>query len=266
MWDIAVPTEQRLRGLQMAGFRARDTAPIELQVVPFPAVTLVIDLGSGPVLVDDARGSRQTGSIAVGIAPDGLRARGRRIECLQVRLSPALAHDVLHGAAADASGALVVFDDIWGRGAGRLEQQLREASGWAARFAIVEAALATRAADARRTLDPEVEGAWSSMVHRDGQLRVEELAAELGWSRKRLWSRFRSQIGLTPKRAAQLVRFDHAAHLLAAGQRPAQVAASTGYVDQSHLHRDMSSFAGLTPSGVADAAWLAVDDVAWASG
>src|SRR5216683_4059098 len=78
-------------------------------------------------------------------------------------------------------------------------------------------------------------------------IRVAELAAATGWSRKRLWSRFRSQIGLTPKRAAQLVRFDHAAHRLAAGHSAALVAAESGYTDQSHLHRDVTTFAGVTP-------------------
>jgi AraC-like DNA-binding protein len=85
------------------------------------------------------------------------------------------------------------------------------------------------------------------------------LAAQTGWSRKRLWSRFRSQIGLTPKRAAQLVRFDHAAHRLAAGHSPALVAAESGYVDQSRLHRDVVAFAGLTPAAVAASPFLAVD-------
>ncbi len=80
-----------------------------------------------------------------------------------------------------------------------------------------------------------------------------------------MWSRFRSQIGLTPKRAAQLVRFDHAAHRLAAGERAAMVAAEGGYADQSHLHRDVVAFAGVTPTDVAVAPWLAVDDVAWAA-
>ena len=56
-------------------------------------------------------------------------------------------------------------------------------------------------------------------------VRIEHLAAELGWSRKRLWSRFHSQIGLPPKRAAKLVRFDHAVHSLVAGQDAAGVAA-----------------------------------------
>jgi methylphosphotriester-DNA--protein-cysteine methyltransferase len=80
-----------------------------------------------------------------------------------------------------------------------------------------------------------------------------------------LWSRFGSQIGLTPKRASQLVRFDYVAHRLAAGHSAALVAADSGYVDQSHLHRDVMAFAGVTPTAVAVAPWLAVDPVAWAA-
>ena len=101
------------------------------------------------------------------------------------------------------------------------------------------------------------------MVTSRGRVRVDQLAAEVGWSRKRLWSRFRSQVGITPKRATQLVRFDHAAHRLAAGVSAALAAAESGYVDQSHLHRDVMAFAGATPTAVAVAPWLAVDDVAW---
>jgi hypothetical protein len=40
--------------------------------------------------------------------------------------------------------------------------------------------------------------------------------------------------------------------------------AESGYADQSHLHRDVMAFAGLTPAAVAAAPFLAVDDVAWA--
>jgi AraC-like DNA-binding protein len=101
------------------------------------------------------------------------------------------------------------------------------------------------------------------MVTSRGRVRVHNLADEVGWSRKRLWSRFRSQIGLTPKRAAELVRFDHAAHLLAAGHAAASVAAQSGYADQSHLHREVKAIAGITPTAVATAPWLAIDDVAW---
>ena len=263
VWDIAVPSRPGpMAGVSMAGFRARSTDLVDLQVVPYPAVTLVIDLCDG-IVVDDASGQPKRGSVVAGLAPGGVRGRGRGIECLQVRLSPVVAHAVL-GACSELGGTVVALGDLWGRDAARTQEQLRAARSWDDRFAIAEAALARRL-EAGRAVDPEVTFAWRQMAATQGRVRVERLAAETGWSRKRLWSRFRSQIGLTPKRAAQLVRFDHAAHRLAAGHSAALVAAESGYADQSHLHRDVMTFAGVTPTAVAIAPWLAVDDIAWAA-
>jgi AraC-like DNA-binding protein len=225
-------------------------------------VTVVLDLGGG-LCVEDSRGRQQEGSVVAGLAPSGVRGLGRDIECLQVRLSPVVARAVL-GASSELDGTVLSLEDLWGRQAERLVEQLRASRTWDHRFAIVEAAL-WRRYEAGRPLNPEVAFAWARMVATRGQVRVEHLAAEVGWSRKRLWSRFGAQIGSTPKRAAQLVRFDHAAHRLAAGYSAARVAAETGYADQSHLHREVMAFAGVTPPAVAAAPWLAVDDVAWAT-
>jgi AraC-like DNA-binding protein len=264
VWDIATPSRPgRLPGVSMAGFRGRAPELVDLSVIPYPAVTVAVDLGDGPLVVEDVSGRQQRGSVVAGLAPGSVRARGRDVECLQVRLSPVIAYGVL-GDSAQLGGAVVGLDDLWGRDATRTQEQLRAAASWEDRFAIAEAALARRH-EAGRAVDPEVAFAWGRMVTSRGQVRVDRLAAELEWSRKRLWSRFRSQVGLTPKRAAQLVRFDHAAHRLAAGHSAARVAAESGYVDQSHLHRDVVAFAGVTPTAVAVAPWLAVDDVAWAA-
>ena len=262
VWDIAVPSRPgRLAGLSMAGFRERGAEPIDLEVVPYPAVTVIVDLGDGLAVHDEVNGRQQGGALVAGMAPGNVRGLGRDVECLQVRLSPVLAHAVL-GASAQLTGTIVALDDLWGRDAVRISERLRSAASWDDRFAIAEAALARRL-DAGRAVDPEIAFAWDEMAARHGQLRIDGLAAEVGWSRKRLWSRFRSQIGLTPKRAAQLIRFDHAAHRLAAGHSPAQVAAETGYVDQSHLRRDALTFARRTPTALATAPWLAVDPTAW---
>ncbi|OXY87162.1 helix-turn-helix domain-containing protein [Streptomyces diastatochromogenes] len=264
VWDIATPSRRgRLPGVSMAGFRARTTDLVDLGVVPYPAVTVAVDLGDGPLVVDDFSGRQQSGSVVVGLASGGVRGRGRDIECLQVRLSPPVAHAVL-GACSELGETVVSLDDLWGRDAARTQEQLRAAGSWDDRFAIAEAALVRRH-QAGRTVSPEIAFVWGQMVTNLGGVRVERLAAEVGWSRKRLWSRFRAQIGLNPKRAAQLVRFDHAAHRLAAGHSAARVAAEIGYADQSHLHRDVMAFAGVTPTAVAVAPWLAVDDVAWAA-
>jgi AraC-like DNA-binding protein len=246
----------------MAGFHNRADDLVALHVIPYPAFTLVIDL-SDELLVEDASGTRRRGSIIAGVAPGSVYGHGRHIECLQLRLSPAAARELL-GDSSDLGERVVGLEEFWGRDAIRIQERLRDANSWDARFALAEAALARRR-DERRGLDPEVSFAWEHIVKSRGQARVEHLAREIGWSRKRLWSRFGSQVGLTPKRASRLVRFDHAAHRLAAGGNPAAVAAESGYADQSHLHRDVMDFAAVTPSALAAAPWLAVDHIAWPS-
>ncbi|WP_067782949.1 AraC family transcriptional regulator [Nocardia amikacinitolerans] len=262
LWDIATPSPRgRMAGVSMAGFRGRTKNPVDMQVVPYPSLTVAIDFGDG-LLIDEASGRRFSGGIVTGLAPGSVRVGGRDIDCLQIRLSPSVAHAVL-GAASELSGTVVGLEELWGPDAGRILEQLHAAKSWEERFAIAETTLRRRHG-LGRVVDPQVEFAWRQMVSSRGRVRVERLADEIGWSRKRLWSRFRSQVGLTPKRAAQLVRFDHAVHRLAAGHSAALVAAESGYVDQSHLHRDVMAFTGVTPTAVAVAPWLAVDDVAWA--
>lgn len=246
----------------MAGFRGRADGLVDLPMVPYPALTVFIDFGDA-LSIDDAGGERKRGSVVVGLAPGSVRAGGcgRDVDCLQVRLSPVEAHAVF-GACSELGGAVVSLEDLWGRDAVRIQEQLHAAKSWDDRFAIAAAALARRR-EASGAVDPEVAFIWRQMVTSRGRVRIERLAAEVGWSRKRLWSRFRSQVGLTPKRAAKLVRFDYAAHRLAAGHSAALVAAESGFVDQSHLCRDVTAFAGVTPADVATAPWLAVDNVAW---
>jgi AraC-like DNA-binding protein len=245
----------------MAGFRDRGEEVVDLQVVPYPAATIVLNLGD-ELFVEGVGGRSKHGSIAAGLAPGPVRGGGRNIECLQIRLSPVVAHAVL-GATWELNGTVVALGDLWGQDARRLEERLRAARSWDDRFVIAEATLAPRY-EAGWAFDPEVAFVWEQMVSGQGQVRVERLAAQVEWSRKRLWSRFGDQVGLSPKRAAQLIRFDHAVHGLAAGRSAATVAAESGYADQSHLHREVVAFAGVTPTAVAVAPWLAVDDVAWA--
>ncbi|MEW9554891.1 helix-turn-helix domain-containing protein [Nonomuraea sp. NPDC050783] len=268
-WDITLPSRRRpvrLPGVVMAGFSDRANELHDIALVPHPAVMLLFDLGDEPFVVEDGRGAQQRERVVAGLAPHRARGRGlaRSSECLQVRLSPIVAHAVL-GASADLGGTTATLDDLWGREAVRVHERLRAAPTWEERFAIARAVLARRDGTGR-AVDPEVAFCWRRMVAGRGRVRVERLAAETGWSRKRLWSRFCSQVGLTPKRAARLIRFDHAAHRLAAGHGTASVAAECGYTDQSHLHRDTMTFAGMTPAAVAVAPFLALDDVAWPAG
>ncbi|WP_137989457.1 helix-turn-helix domain-containing protein [Streptomyces vilmorinianum] len=263
-WEVARPSRHgRTAGVSLAGFRDRGTGPVDLPVIPHPALTLVVEFGGGPLVVGDAAGRQQRGSLVAGLAPGAVRMRGENITCVEVHLSPLVTHAVLGVCPAELERTVVALDDLWGRDAARLREQLGQAPSWEDRFALTDAFLARRHGTGP-SVDPEVVRAWDRILVSRGRVRIEELAAEVGWSRRRLWSRFRSQIGLPPKRAATLVRFRHAAQRLTAGWSAADVATECGYADQSHLHREFLAFTGTTPSTMAGDPGLAVDDIAWA--
>lgn len=259
--DIAVPRlPLRLPGISMAGFRQRAPAPVNIAMVAHPSVTLLIDLSDGEGLAYETDGRHGHGSVVAGLLPGGLRTGGQVGECLQIRLEPALATGVF--GAPDLTGTVASLRDLWGHGAEQAENALRAATSWDERFTLATDFLARRLG-ARSQVDPEIAHTWRRTLTHRGRVQINALADEVGWSRKRLLARFRAQLGITPKRAARLIRFDHAAHLLATGHAPATVAATTGYVDQPHLHREVKSFTGLTPSAVAVAPWLAIDQTTW---
>ncbi|MFE0044348.1 helix-turn-helix domain-containing protein [Streptomyces albireticuli] len=264
-WDVARPLRPgRTAGISLAGFRYRSADPADLPVIPHPAVTVVVEFGDGSLAMGDAGGWQQRGSLVAGLVPGAVRVRGENVTCVEVHVSPVVAHAVLGICPAELDRTVVALDDLWGRDAARLREQLGDAPSWEDRFALTDALLSHRRGTGP-SADPEVVRAWDRIVVSRGSVRVEDLAAEVGWSRRRLWSRFRSQVGLPPKRAATLVRFRHAAHRLTAGDSAARVAAECGYADQSHLHREILAFTGMTPATLAADPGLTVDDIAWAS-
>jgi AraC-like DNA-binding protein len=125
-----------------------------------------------------------------------------------------------------------------------LVERLADMPGWDARFALLDAALAPRLADARPS--HEVAWAWQRLRERHGRVAVGDLAAELGWSRKRIVARFRDEIGLPPKAVARLLRFEHTREL--AGTMPwGELAFECGFSDQSHLIAEFRRITGRTP-------------------
>jgi AraC-like DNA-binding protein len=189
------------------------------------------------------------------LLPGTFRAAGwTRVECLQIRLEPA-------AMLGEVSGLVVPPGEVWGRDAGRVEDRLRAAMSWDERFGIAAEILGRR--PAARRVDPEVAHAWRRTLAAQGRLRVEGIADEVGWSRLRLWARFRSQLGITPKARGRAGALRPRGPPARGGAHAAGVAAESGYADQSHLHRETKALAGLTPTAVAAAPWLGIDHVAW---
>ncbi|CAM5231306.1 helix-turn-helix domain-containing protein [Streptomyces xanthochromogenes] len=250
-WEVAHPLGgASLCGVRMAGFRDRIAVGLDKQVLAQPSVVVVIGLGDDPLVVEDDRGERSLCAFVSPLSPGRARVRGERVECIEMRLSPPAAYALLGVSPSELDRPAISLDDLWGRPGQRLRERLAESTAWQRRLDLVDEFLLNRAAGGP-SMAPEVAAVWDHIVACRGVVRVDELAASCGWSRKRLWSRFSAQIGLTPKRAAMLVRFDHAARALRAGENPADVALACGYVDQPHLHRDVLAFAGCTPSALA---------------
>ena len=79
------------------------------------------------------------------------------------------------------------------------------------------------------------------------------LTRDIGLSERAFERRFVAQVGLTPVRYRRLARFRAVLRLHASGLEDwSELAASTGFSDQSHLVRDCREFTGLTPTAWAD--------------
>ena len=251
-WEVTEPAGGvRAPGVDMAGFRDRQGTGLDMRVLPQPVVTVVIGFEDAMLTVDGTAGRQRLGSLVAALFPGPTRIRSERVDCLELHLSPMVAPAVLGASPVELTGVVADLEDVWGRQAVRLREQLAATAAGPQRFALMDEFLARRCAKSP-SIDPEVAASWEHILAHRGRTRVGDLAASCGWSRKRLWSRFHAQLGLTPKRAAMLVRFDHAARRLLAGKDVTETAIACGYADQSHLHRDVLAFAGCTPGALTD--------------
>jgi AraC-like DNA-binding protein len=266
------------------GYRQSGQRPARHRGLPSPWLTLIITLDE-PLTIAEHPDPRQAASahqVLVGglhTSPALVTHDGRQ-SGIQLGVTP-LGARVLLGAPAGALATLdLEGDEVIGRFAADLQDRVRAAPTWADRFALLDALFATRAGlslgpvpdgagpapapvrtgpmDTRDLIAPEVRYVWRTLLTSRGAVPVAELARETGWSARHLDNRFRAEIGLTPKAAARVIRFDRARRMLMrrveSGGAPAlaDLAVAGGYYDQAHLAREFRGLAGVPPSR-----WLA---------
>lgn len=142
-----------------------------------------------------------------------------------------------------------------------LHARLAEAD-WDTRFRLLEAHLLGVAAQSRSHLPEDLTRAWHLLAVAGGRIRVSELAAVIGWSRRHLVNRFTAEFGLPPRDLGRLHRFGVAQQYARSGASWAQVAAHAGYADQAHLSREFREFAGRTPTAWRNEMFPIVQDLA----
>jgi AraC-like DNA-binding protein len=87
--------------------------------------------------------------------------------------------------------------------------------------------------------------------HVTTDLRLDDAATLLGRSKAHLIRSFTSEYGVSPHAYVVGRRIERARHLLLAGATPADVAAITGFYDQSHLTRHFKRHTSTTPAAYA---------------
>jgi len=127
------------------------------------------------------------------------------------------------------------------------------ASAWSSlALATLAAHPANQSTQLDTRTDARAERAWRTIDQRYADpLTLDELAADAGVSARRLATLFRAAYGTTLHARLAEVRLRHALSLLETTALPiAEVAARTGYYDQSALTRHLKAVHGITPAAV----------------
>jgi AraC-like DNA-binding protein len=260
------------------GYRQRGVPPGRHRGLPSPFLTFIITLDEPLVMLahpDPAQPPGTFKTLLGGLhsAPALIVHEGAQ-SGIQVALRPLGTRALLGLPAGELAEIDVPAEAVLSDLCSELRTRVLAATSWPERFAVLDEILTRRMNVAQGGPDvaPEVGWAWHQLLTSGGAILVSDLAEQTGWSGRHLASRFREEIGLTPKAAARVIRFNRARHLLArqataaatatapaaatatstGGYRLADLAAACGYFDQAHLAREFRALAGCPPSQ-----WLA---------
>ena len=167
---------------------------------------------------------------------------------LGVRFQPLGAWRVLGIPQHELAEQVLDLDAVLGDGIRALHAELLDTEDPAQRLLRFEAWL-LQGAEARGEPHYAVRWTLRRMRETHGQVEVQALASELGYSRKHLAQLFQREAGLTPKALARVLRFSQVLARLREGEPPQwdALAQDCGYYDQSHLIREFQALAGHAP-------------------
>jgi AraC-like DNA-binding protein len=221
------------------------------RILPTGTLELVINLADDELRIYDGTAIRRyPGALVSGAyhAHFGIDTR-EHASVIGVHFRPGGARPFLGVPPGELADRHVDLATLWGPRAAELRERLCAAPTGAARFALLERALVERLASARGG-HPAVPRAIAALA--GGEARVADVAADLGIGPRRLTDVFTAEAGIAPKAFARIARFQRT---LTRAQRAAvrdwsQLAAASGYCDQSHLIRDFVAIAGEAPTAL----------------
>ncbi|MEK6152307.1 helix-turn-helix domain-containing protein [Flavobacteriaceae bacterium 3-367] len=87
-----------------------------------------------------------------------------------------------------------------------------------------------------------------------GQIKLQEMAFNSGYSQKQFIHLFKQYVGLTPKHYHRIIRFNDILNAMYGKKKLewASIALDCGYFDQAHFIKDFKAFSGLNPKKYID--------------
>ena len=143
----------------------------------------------------------------------------------------------------------IPIDALWGARGNGLREQLLAAGSPTELFRVLERELTARL-ERPLLIHPAIAQALAAHTNGWTHSRVADIQRDIGYSPKHFIALFRAAVGLTPKHYYRVKRFNAVLRRIAANadESLADLAASAGYSDQSHLTREFREFAGITPT------------------
>lgn len=253
---LTCPPAAQLAGLvtRYSGSRMTSDRPGVHRGLPSPSATFIVTIDEPIRLLGHAGSGVRTFDALIGGLHDRAEhvAYGRVQEGVQIDLTPLGVRALFGMPVAALRDATVELADVVGARATQLREQLHQARRWSTRFAICDQVLtdwmrSTAGADlaALRALEVLTAGG--------GNLPIDRLADAIGFSRQHLTRRVRDELGMTPKRLAQVIRFDRARRMIRpdhSARDLARAAAECGCADHAHMSRAFRLFAGCPPTAL----------------
>lgn len=251
-WELAFghPHPSLVPGvLSYRGFRFAPGAVRRRLEIPCGLATLVMGFGES-LRISPVGAPRRARTVVSLLSPPNtcpvLIEHTGGIHGVEVVLAPWAAFELFGVALCDLPELGAEPADLLGVRVHHLSGRLAQASGWPARFAVLDQFLLRCRQEGRRASE-RVVAAWQRLERSRGRVEITALAESVRWSQRQLERKFAEQVGLTPKRLARVLRLQHAAALLSAGHSPGEVASVCGFYDQAHLTRECTALTGRPP-------------------
>ena len=229
------------------GYEQTDVTLAVHRGLPSRHVTVIISL------LDPVRASGRCGAVHAPGLVGGLHTEAVLVsqDCTQcgihLELNPFGVRTLFGIGAGELGGQVVDLKDLGPTVWAELPDRLASTWTWSDRFSILDDVLAAMAVEPL-SVAPELDEAWRLLLDSGGRMQVADVASEIGWSRRHPGERLRVEIGLTPKQAARVLRFERVGKLLRQGNFDlARAAVECGYYDQAHLSNEWRTLAGCSP-------------------